>query len=56
MEKLTLKLDELTVESFRTDDDPEEPRGTVHGHYGTNHTQDFSCQTGCRLTCVLPCD
>jgi hypothetical protein len=56
MKKLTLDFEELTVESFRTEEAGANPRGTVHGHYGTTHTEDLSCQTLCRVTCQIPCD
>lgn len=38
MKKLTMKLDELRVETFTTTEQPAE-RGTVQGHYGTAHTE-----------------
>jgi hypothetical protein len=47
MKKLSLNLEKLTVESFRTAEEAEE-RGTVAGHYGTTHTE-FT-YTNC-LTC-----
>lgn len=55
MKKLALKLDDLAVESFATDEKPDAERGTVHGHYGTNHTDmtcdQISCFSGCN-TCL----
>jgi hypothetical protein len=47
MKKLTMKLDDLRVETFTTDAPPAE-RGTVQGHYGTTHTQS---PTSCDYTC-----
>jgi hypothetical protein len=38
MKKLTLKLDELRVETFTTTGQSAE-RGTVQGHYDTPHIQ-----------------
>ena len=49
MKKLLLNLEELDVESFATGEDAKARSGTVHGHYGTGHT-DFtcsSCNSGC---------
>ncbi|HEX2079817.1 MAG TPA: hypothetical protein VHG08_19025 [Longimicrobium sp.] len=46
MKKLAMKLDELRVETFTTDEQPVE-RGTVHGHYGTTHTQATNCDYTC---------
>ena len=46
MKKLTMKLDDLRVESFTTDGTPAE-RGTVQGHYGTAHTQATNCDYTC---------
>lgn len=45
MKKLALKVEELEVESFRTADADADgaERGTVHGHYGTNHTDGETC-------------
>ena len=56
MKKLTLKLDELRVETFTTTRQPAE-RGTVQGHYGTAHTQGptncgtCGCDTAYDATC-----
>ncbi|HEX2080678.1 MAG TPA: hypothetical protein VHG08_23440 [Longimicrobium sp.] len=49
MKKLQLNVEELAVESFATDGRAGAKSGTVHGHYGTGHT-DFtcsSCNSGC---------
>jgi hypothetical protein len=45
MNKLTLKLEELSVDSFSTgaNADARTERGTVRGHYGTAHTEFISC-------------
>lgn len=51
MKKLRLALDDLTVESFSTDE-VFIPAGTVHGHLDTEgecNTADLSC------TCANPC-
>jgi hypothetical protein len=51
MKKLSLKLDDLQVETFTTSGQPGE-RGTVQGHYGTNHTNQ-SCDGTCfNWTCI----
>jgi hypothetical protein len=64
MRKLSLKVDELQVESFRTDSIPG-GRGTVEGHYGTYNpkkSDGYSCDgtTGCgtcapELSCAESC-
>jgi hypothetical protein len=46
MKKLSLKLEELTVETFGTDA-VSERRGTVQGHYGTLHTDPDNPDTNC---------
>ncbi|HEX8905736.1 MAG TPA: hypothetical protein VF771_12875 [Longimicrobiaceae bacterium] len=40
MKKLSLSLDELKVESFRTVDDPHSLRGTVKANSGCQYTTD----------------
>ncbi len=52
MKKLTLKLDDLRVETFTTASE-QSARGTVQGHYGTAHTQPVqqSCGDSCEMTC-----
>lgn len=57
MKKLTLKLDDLRVDTFTTAGAPA-GRGTVEGHYGTTHTQQGeSCVGTCRGqdTCFVSC-
>jgi hypothetical protein len=46
MKKLTLKLSDLRVETFATAEQTG-GKGTVQGHYGTNHTMQpvTACQT-----------
>jgi hypothetical protein len=46
MKKLSLSLEELRVESFRTDAGEEPMRGTVRGHYGTEPTKpgQYTCE------------
>ncbi|HEU0301642.1 MAG TPA: hypothetical protein VFR37_19460 [Longimicrobium sp.] len=56
MEKLTLRLDELCVDTFHT-----EPagtaRGTVAGAQDTSHTicTGPACETACYQTCEVTC-
>jgi hypothetical protein len=52
MRKLSLELEQLTVESFDTDAVAEQ-RGTVQGHYGTNHTEVDTC--GNERSCITYC-
>lgn len=54
MKKLALKVEELEVESFRTADADGGERGTVHGHYGTNHTDGETCHWKF-FTCDFDC-
>jgi hypothetical protein len=64
MKKLSLKLDDLHVETFTTAERLA-GRGTVQGHYGTTHTQagetcgfGFTCGagSGCQVTaCHADC-
>ncbi len=62
MKKMTLNLDELQVDSFRTDDESAGPRGTVKAHSDETTTnvvgcwsyhEDYSCagETMCDHTC-----
>jgi hypothetical protein len=51
MKKLALRLDDLRVDAFTTDEPPA-TRGTVAGHYGTTHTnQGASCEPTCQDSC-----
>jgi len=45
MKKLALELDELQVETFTTSAEQQPAKGTVQGHYGTNHTNQYTCTT-----------
>ncbi len=46
MSKLKLDVDEVSVESFPTDDAPaEDGRGTVHGQAGCTYQASCLCQT-----------
>lgn len=51
MKKLSLRLDELAVESFDTLD-VEAERGTVEAH----DSYDSPGYTACKLSCAYPCD
>jgi hypothetical protein len=42
MKKLALELDDLKIDTFVTGKQPT-VRGTVEGHYGTNHTAMETC-------------
>ncbi|HEX2079815.1 MAG TPA: hypothetical protein VHG08_19015 [Longimicrobium sp.] len=57
MKKLTLKLDDLRVETFTTAEQTG-GKGTVQGHYGTTHTQQGqTCQGSCGAnTCDYTCE
>lgn len=57
MKKLTLKLDDLRVETFTAGGQPG-GKGTVAGHYGTTHTQQgASCEGTCGgATCDYTCE
>ncbi|HEY0018503.1 MAG TPA: pinensin family lanthipeptide [Longimicrobium sp.] len=55
MKKLTLKFDELRVESFETSFTQADRRGTVQGHYSLNGTCPFSCGGSCDATCPDSC-
>ena len=55
MKKLTLKFDELRVESFQTSSTQADRRGTVHGHYSQNGTCPYSCGNSCDATCPDSC-
>jgi len=50
MKKLTLKLEDLSVESFRTEQAADR-NGTVVGHYGANHTLQETCGETCPHSC-----
>lgn len=57
MKKLALRLDQLQVETFTTGR-LLPSGGTVHGHYGTTHTQaGDSCPGTCQGadTCFVSC-
>ncbi|HEX5725115.1 MAG TPA: hypothetical protein VFX98_06595 [Longimicrobiaceae bacterium] len=55
MKKLTLKLDDLKVDTFTAAEQPD-GRGTVAGHYGTTHTQHGqTCGPSCGDTCDYTC-
>ncbi|HEU0301637.1 MAG TPA: hypothetical protein VFR37_19435 [Longimicrobium sp.] len=52
MKKLTLKLDDLEVDTFTTAEQSG-GKGTVQGHYGTTHTQEgHTCNFSCDYTCA----
>jgi hypothetical protein len=51
MKKLSLRLEELAVESFDTAG-PEPRRGTVQAY----DSYDSPGYTGCKLSCAYPCD
>jgi len=62
MKKLSLELDQLQVETFTTGGQRLPEKGTVQGHYGTNHTQAghtcdaVSCGGTCyEYTCEWTC-
>ncbi len=57
MKKLTLKMDDLRVDTFTTAEQSG-GKGTVAGHYGTNHThQGQTCEGTCAgPTCAYTCD
>jgi hypothetical protein len=56
MKKLSLRLDDLHVETFATAE-PRSGRGTVQGHYGTTHTQaGHTCDVSCEGTCEASCN
>ena len=57
MKKLTLKLDDLRVDTFATAEWTG-GKGTVQGHYGTAHTQPIqqTCDLSCDATCEYTCD
>lgn len=55
MKKLALKLDDLRVDTFATEM-PLNLKGTVQGHYGTNHTAETGCLGSCPPdTCYVSC-
>ncbi|HYR08811.1 MAG TPA: hypothetical protein VEQ60_13605 [Longimicrobium sp.] len=56
MQKLTLNVDELAVESFRPQAEPAtRGEGTVHGH-APPQTEQFRCTYFCTYNCTgLPC-
>ncbi len=56
MEKLTLRIDDLRVESFATGTEGGEP-GTVHAnhHTGNHETCANTCPQTCRITCPETC-
>ena len=56
MEKPTLRIDDLRVESFATGAGGAEP-GTVraHHHTGNHDTCAATCPQTCRLTCAETC-
>ena len=54
MNKLVLKLDDLSVETFQTSSDPMSRRGTVDAHEGAE-TFFWPCQTGTCKSCDLYC-
>lgn len=45
MKKMTLDLDQLQVDSFRTEATARGPRGTVHGHSDETTTDVAGCYT-----------
>jgi hypothetical protein len=47
MQKLKMDLEELVVESFETAEEQESERGSVHAHYGANHTETTCMQIIC---------
>lgn len=53
MNKIRLKLDRLTVESFATGQVPEEAQGTVHGALAATATG--GCATCKGATCFTSC-
>ncbi len=58
MKKLTLKMDDLQVDTFTTDEQSD-GKGTVAGHYGTTHTQQGgeTCEGTCAgATCYYTCE
>lgn len=56
MDKLTLRIDDLRVESFATGREGSDP-GTVHAHHhtGNHETCAFTCPATCRITCPETC-
>jgi hypothetical protein len=56
MKKLELNIDALEVQTFETQEDPEDPRGTVHGaanaveFRGTRPTRCYSECNACTYT------
>lgn len=56
MEKISLNLDALLVESFDTTSDMEQPRGTVRGAEASEATDClFTCGHSCEVTCGDSC-
>ncbi|HEU0013399.1 MAG TPA: hypothetical protein VFQ45_06930 [Longimicrobium sp.] len=53
MKKLTLDLDDLRIESFRTTEQEAEERGTVHAH---DQCGCSCCCTGYTQPCQATCD
>jgi hypothetical protein len=51
MEKLTLNVDALTVESFAAADKPRTERGSVQAHEAPE-TQQFRCTYFCTYNCT----
>lgn len=52
MKKLTLKMEDLRVDTFTAEADKPAARGTVAAHYGTTHTQaGETCWQSCFGTC-----
>jgi hypothetical protein len=55
MKKLALRLDDLRVDTFAAEA-PLAGKGTVQGHYGTNHTNETMCLGSCPPdTCYISC-
>lgn len=54
MKKLSLKLEELSVESFDTASTRPDRRGTVQARVGTI-APDYTCNVSCLGTCALTC-
>jgi hypothetical protein len=55
MQKLTLNVEALTVESFQPQGEPGRREGTVDAHAVPN-TQQFRCTYFCTYNCTgLPC-
>lgn len=57
MKKLSLRMDDLAVESFHTADEPVHARGTVRAYNdSTNCSYGSPNATQCIQTCGFPCD